>query len=564
MKHLLLLHILVIFSIYNNIFCQNLVIIPDTLSGSLINLTLATGIREFYSGSLTKTLGYNGSYLGKTLILYKGQKVKLNVFNGLQEPTSTHWHGLHVAPHNDGSPHTVIDPGTSWTPEFTVMDKAGTYWYHPHLHGRTLKQVVKGAAGMIIVRDEEEANLGLPRTYGLDDIPLIFQFQTFDFDKQIVESDAVDNAILVNGTLNGEIVCPAQMVRLRLLNASSHRIFRFGFENNMPFSQIASDAGLLNVPVQMTRLNLGSGERAEIILDLSAHLGKSIKLKTFGNELNVGYPGGPNLMGMQAGPLDNKTNDILTIVVREKLANAITTIPQQLTTNEILSQTNSSNRSINFTAQPMMSMDNFYINNAKFDAGVINFKTKLNNTEIWTISNQTMMAHPFHIHGNHFYILSINGQPPPENMKGRKDVVLVPPFNGIVKLITMFKDFSDDMIPYMYHCHILSHEDNGMMGQFLVTDVLSRTNEDKINQKIGFEIRPNPASEIIYLTSKIETVANGHIVVFNSQGKIVYDKPHTLLPAKIIKIDINNWEIGSYIVSFNFQNLKESIVFIKK
>ncbi len=152
---------------------QTTIPIPPALEGTTFDLTLQHGVREFFLGTQTTTIGYNGSYLGPTLVLEKGQTVTLHVNNKLGDTTTTHWHGLHVAAKNDGSPHTPIMADETWSPNFEVMDNAATYWYHPHLHGKTLNQVVKGAAGLIIVRDNEEAALNLPRTYGVDDVPLV-------------------------------------------------------------------------------------------------------------------------------------------------------------------------------------------------------------------------------------------------------------------------------------------------------------------------------------------------------------------------------------------------------
>ena len=378
-------------------FAQTSIPIPDTLVGNVIDLTLKHGTKEFFPGIATQTIGYNGNFLGPTIILQKGQQVTLNLHNQLGDTTTTHWHGLHVAPANDGSPHNPVMDGEIWSPAFTVMDKAATYWYHPHLHGKTLNQVVKGAAGFIIVRDQEEAALNLPRTYGVDDVPLVFQWKTFDAAKQIVEMDEADNEVLANGTLNGSLDLPAQVVRLRLLNGSSHRFFDFGFADNRPFKQIASDDGLLDAPVSMTRLILGSGERAEILVDLSGMQGSTLKLRQYGTQLPQGYPGGTMMMGGMMGPKDNTDFDLLIIHVVAPTANAVTTIPTTLTTNTAWSQAGASTRSFGFSAQPMMSMTNFFINGLKFDMETVNFTTQLGKTEIWNITNQTMMAHPFHI-----------------------------------------------------------------------------------------------------------------------------------------------------------------------
>lgn len=445
--------------------------VPTTLTGNNISLMLQNGTTQFYTGFNTVTNGYNGNYLGPTLILQKNQSVTMDVMNMLGDTTTTHWHGLHVAPINDGSPHNVILNGATWSPSFTVMDKAATYWYHPHLHGKTMKQVVKGAAGFIIVKDSVEAAITLPRTYGTDDFPIAFQFQTFNTTtKQIVIDDELDNAILINGVIEPYLNLPAQVVRLRLLNASSHRFINFGFSNNKTFKQIASDAGLLNSPASLTKLQLGSGERAEILVDLTGLQGTSFYIEQFGTSLPAGYPGGPpDAMGMATlGPLDNKNFNLIKLNIVAPTASPITTTPTTLTTNTAWSPTGATTRTFAITGSPAMSMTNFLINGGKYDEAVTNFSTTQNNIEVWNITNASMMPHPFHIHGNHFYVLSVNGATPAANLRGRKDVVVVPPNNGSAKIIIKYEDFADSTMPYMYHCHILSHEDNGMMGQFKV------------------------------------------------------------------------------------------------
>ncbi len=518
--HLLVLILFTISLLKLELNAQNLIPIPDTLSGNPIHLIIKEGEKQFFSGINTTTIGYNGNYLGPTLILNKGQKLSLHVVNELYDTTTTHWHGLHISPKNDGSPHNPILPGQTWNPSFTVMDNASTYWYHPHLHGKTFQQVIKGAAGLIIVRDSEEAKLILPRTYGIDDIPLILQFQTIDpATKQIVLNDEMDNTMMVNGTLNPMVNCPAQIVRLRILNASSHRVFRIGFKDGRTFYQVASDGGLLNAPVAMAKLNLGNGERAEILVDFSGQEGKSFYIQQFGNELPLGFMGGPSMMGMQLGPLDNKTFDLLKINVTSRTPNAITSIPQNLTTNKTIPESGAVTRTIRLTAQPMMSTTNFFINSVKFDEDVINFSVKQEDVEIWTITNQTMMAHPFHIHGNPFYILSISGSAPPANMQGKKDVVMIPPMNGSVRLITKYSDFSDPYIPYMYHCHILTHEDNGMMGQFLVTqNTTTKTNELKAN---GYKVWPVPTAGPLSIVNNDLSINIEDIQLYDPFGRIV-------------------------------------------
>ncbi len=524
---------------------QTLISIPDTLSGASIDLTLETGSRTFFPGTQTATIGYNGAYLGPTLILQKGQTATLHVHNQLGDTTTTHWHGLHVAPKNDGSPHTMIMAGETWSPTFPVMDPAAMYWYHPHLHGKTMQQVLKGAAGLIIVRDAAEAALNLPRTYGVDDIPLVFQFQTFNNQKQIVLNDELDNTVLVNGTVNGMVNAPAQVVRLRLLNASSHRVFRFGFADGKAFQQIGGDGGLLNAPVPLSRLTLGPGERAEILVDFAGLAGQTFSLKTFGNELPQGFPGGPAMMGMSLGPLDNTNFQVLQINVMPPTANPVTTIPTALINNTVWPSAGAGLRSFGLTAQPMMSMTNFFINGLKFNLETVNFSIELGKTEVWTITNQTMMAHPFHVHGNSFYILEKNGTTPPANERGRKDVVLVPPMNGSVKIIMKFEDFADAEIPFMYHCHILSHEDNGMMGQFVVKAPASGTVE-LVSGKLG--IYPNPAREIIFFDLGEVSSTGVRCQVTDALGRVVLEQQVQISNGRG-SIETGGLPSGSYAVS---------------
>ncbi|MFM7902232.1 MAG: multicopper oxidase family protein, partial [Bacteroidota bacterium] len=194
-------------------------------------------------------IGVNGDYLGPTLLLNQGDLVQMQVTNNIADTTTIHWHGMHVPAQADGGPHITILPGATWTPTFEVRDRAATHWYHPHLHMKTAEHVTKGAAGFIIVRDFVEAGIVLPRNYGVDDLPLAIQTRAFDASKQFIVESALDSVVLVNGTKNPFKSLRANVIRLRLLNAATERSFNFGFSNNMPFSVIASDGGLLTNPV---------------------------------------------------------------------------------------------------------------------------------------------------------------------------------------------------------------------------------------------------------------------------------------------------------------------------
>lgn len=479
---------------------QNSLFIPDTLSGASITLTLQSDSTSFFSGAKTATLGANGAILGPTLFLHHGDPVQLNVINQLMDTTTIHWHGLHVAPENDGGPHTYILPNGTWSPSFTPLDRAATFWYHPHLHHMTDMHVSKGIAGMIIMRDSAERALPLPRTYGVDDIPLVVQTKDFNANNQIVVHSNSDDVVMVNATINPTVSLPANVVRLRLLNGSSQRTFQFGFSSNLTFFQIASDGGLLGSPVSLTRLPLAPGERAEILVDLTSLNGQSVQLMSYANELangiygatNPGMGAGMTLTGYNPNPLNGTAFQVLDIQVGAALSNGITSIPSALVpVNSLAGSTANQVRTLTFspTAMGMNQLNGtFRINGATFQMGVINETVPLNNIEIWQLSNQSGIAHPFHIHDVQFNIISRNGATPPLNEQGWKDVVLVKPMET-VQFITKFEDFANDSIPYMYHCHLLTHEDGGMMGQFIVQNTIS---VDESPAGINFQVYPNP------------------------------------------------------------------------
>lgn len=493
------------------ISAQNPLFIPPTMSGTDFQLNVQAGTQSFFNGWNTPTYGVNDDFLSPTLFFNKGDTVSLHVYNGINAITTMHWHGLHVPANDDGGPHQIIQQGATWDATFKVMNDAATYWYHPHGAGKTDIQISKGLAGLIIVRDSIEASLDLPRTYGIDDFPLIVQSKAFDVLYQIAIATDLDTVIMVNGTMNPYLDVPAQVIRLRLLNASSLRNYDFGFSNNVSFYQIATDGGLLNTPIALTRLRLAPGERAEILVDVSSMQGQTIYLKNFGNELEHGIYGADSVGSAtisipeyHLNPLNGTEFNLLKINILAPTATPITSIPSSL--NSMISL-NESDASITrtFLLAPQDTIDSqemvegpFTINGVQFNMNTINEITYKNTTEIWKIDNQTLIAHPFHIHDVQFFILDENGNIPPLNEQGKKDVVVVMP-QEIVRVIMKFEDFTNDTIPYMYHCHMLHHEDDGMMGSFIVRDSLSVGIENLELQQL--ELFPNPANK--YLEVKL-------------------------------------------------------------
>ncbi|MEI7801923.1 MAG: multicopper oxidase domain-containing protein [Bacteroidota bacterium] len=491
-------------------FGQNQLIIPPALTGTTFNLNIQNGTTQFYPGINTPTYGINEALLATTLIVNNGDWITMNVTNSLTgngNSTTIHWHGLHAPAMDDGGPHQIILQGTTWSPHFQILNSAGTFWYHPHGQGKTDLHVSKGIAGVIIVKDNEEAALTLPRNYGVDDFPIIVQTKAFDILHQIAISTEEDTAVMVNGTVHPYLDATSQVIRFRLLNGSSMRTYNFGFTANKTFKMIPSDGGLLDSAITLTRIRLSPGERAEILLDLQGMMGDTIFLNSYSSELPNGIYGAATVTGMMGGtipdynlnPLNGADFGLLQINIGAQTTNAITTTPTNLITNIPWTGFTVS-RTFTLDADTMMSAQGqvagpFNINGVHFDMNVINVTTYLNSTEKWRVTNNTGIAHPFHIHDMHFYILNINGGAVPNYERGKKDVVLVMPMQ-YVDFITKFEDFADDSVPYMYHCHLLHHEDDGMMGSFRVINT-TNTSIAGFNENSNWKIYPNPASTIL-------------------------------------------------------------------
>lgn len=469
--------------------------IPPLLTGEAragvthYTLQAQRGTRQFLPGLTTPTLGINGDYLGPTLRLRRGDNVSLQVGNRIGEPTTLHWHGLHVPVDADGGPHQVIADGATWEPTFSVMQPGGTFWYHSHQLGQTGAQVYRGLAGMIIIEDEESRQDGLPSTYGVDDIPLVIQDRAFNTDGSFryvgmhrdVMTGLFGDTILINGTLSPEFSPSTTKVRFRLLNASNARTYTLAFSDRRAFELIASDGGLLEAPVALTTLELAPAERAEIVVDFSGR--QPVDLVS--QPMAADSPSQTTGMMRNMHPMNNEAFHLLSLRPQTSLQQS-PVLPAHLTELERLQPVDAvTERRLVLSMAMGMGMGrgagggspgrgmmgggaSFFINGEAMDMNVINQRVVTGTTEIWELMNDSMMMHPFHIHHGQFQVLSRNGQPPAPHESGNKDTVKVGP-GETVRFIMRFEHFSDAVQPYMYHCHILEHEDNGMMGQFIVS-----------------------------------------------------------------------------------------------
>ncbi len=425
-------------------------LIPDLLEPTFdgegvahYDLTVGKSRQDYRQTALTDTYSYNGlPVLGPTLRLRTGDSVVISVTNELDEVTTTHWHGADVPAEDDGGPHSLIEPGTTWVADFDVIQPASTLWYHPHAHGSTAEHVYRGAAGLIIIEDDNPAATALPATYGVDDIPVIIQDRDFteygqlDFAIDAGGRGNQDRTLTVNGAINPYVEVPRGLVRLRLLNASQARTYNLSFEG-AEMIKIASDGGYLDSPVVLDETMIAPGDRSEIIIDVGESSAALVD-DTFGRVLELR----PNGIVSSAGPL-----------------------PDRLTT---IDRSSESEITVDRSFHMDRIGDGWGINGVQMDMSRINELVRFGNVERWTITAETG-RHVFHVHQTQFQVLSINGEPPQPEEAGWEDSIFVDPGREIV-IAARFNSYADNDTPYMYHCHILDHEDLGMMGQFLVVD----------------------------------------------------------------------------------------------
>ena len=459
--------------------------IPPVVDGSRgrpIDLRIRSGTWSFQRGVRTPTLGFSQDYLGPTIRTRQHSELDLRYRNTLTESVAVHGHGLHVPGEVDGGPQLAIEPGADWQPGLSIVQPAATCWYHSHTHGKTGEQTYRGLAGLIIIDDEVADSLPLPRRYGVDDLPIVIQDRTFDEQGRLVYSlhDAdedgwLGDTIVINGAVAPVANVPAGKVRLRLLNGANARFYIVTFADNRTFHKIASDGGLLEAPVPLTMMEMSPGERCEIVIDMAD--GKTAGLLTlFEDEFDDDEEGVlgslSNLFGRSEAALPPPS---LTLTVDNALAANTAPLPERLAAI-VRPQPQEIVRTRDF----MLGMNNgdgdddgghgamdMTINGAAMDMNVINERIERGVWERWRIRSD-QGAHPFHVHGCSFLIERMEGETALPDQRGWKDIVVVDD-DDWSEIVVRFDHPATEQYPYMYHCHILEHEDRGMMGQFTVS-----------------------------------------------------------------------------------------------
>jgi blue copper oxidase len=477
------------------------------------------------------------SYLAPILRLRTGQKVRINLKNELAEETIIHWHGLIMPPAMDGHPVDAIGPGQTYVYEFEVKNRAGTYWFHPHPHERTAFQAYMGLAGLLLITDAEEAALALPA--GDMDVPLVIQDRSFDTDNQLVylhdpmaDMGVMDHGaaqepasmqatmgflgerILVNGRPDFVLPVATGSYRLRLLNGSNARIYKLAWSNSAPLTVIATDGGLLAQPVQRDYVTLSPGERVELWADFSQMaVGEAVKLQSLAF---TGVEAGMFLDGMRMEMEETATLpngapfDVLTVRV-DRAEAEILTLPTRLAPLERLQAEDALNATQPRPFALGMAGGTWLLNGKSFIMAEVNEDetVALGSLEVWEFINElnTMgmvlgsqghlghaqaghtgemsmpgeaidfMAHPMHVHGVQFQVLSRQIDPAYAQDwntlsggfvdEGWKDTVLVMPGER-VRIALRFADYAGR---YLVHCHNLEHENLGMMRNFRVVPV---------------------------------------------------------------------------------------------
>ena len=425
-----------------------------------VTLTAAPTRLSLVPGATTEVFAYNGQFPGPTLEFREGDHVTVHFRNELPEPTTIHWHGLHLPFTSDGSPFHPVAPGETYDYVFTIRPgTAGTYWYHPHPHHRTGYQIAKGLYGALIVRAPDDPLRAFPEKLIVISDNRFAAANAIDLPASLSPAGVVDrengregDIVFVNGAVMPTISIRAgEVQRWRVINASAARVYRLALPGHR-LLHVGSDGGLFERPVEVDEILVANAERVELLVR------------------GTGAPGDRTVL--QALPYDRyipqtrpttwkETRALLALHYTAQPPTHTATIPAVLRPIPVLDTTHA-------TARRLMVLTQGMINGQLMDHHRVDVAARLEATEIWEIENLVGMDHPFHLHGFQFQVLDRNGVPEP--FRAWKDVVNVSK-HGTARFIVRYASFPGK---WMFHCHILDHEDHGMMGILEVTKAPER------------------------------------------------------------------------------------------
>ena len=428
---------------------------PNDLGIAGSQLLAGPGVASIAEDETASAWLFNGSLPGPTFRARRGDTLRVDLANGLADPTIVHWHGVLVPDEADGHPRSAIGSGGTYAYEFPIIQRAGTYWYHPHAHLRTAEQVHRGLAGFFIVSDDEENALGLPT--GEREILLLLQ----DRDPAASEALAYEPTAtdLHDGMLRGTpfgngVRTPALDVaggcyRFRVLNASHARVYRIGLDSGAPLTIIGNDGGLLPAATQSASIWLGVGERTDFLIDFAGmRPGSRAMLRSLSFE--AAEPGRKFPQGIAM--------DLLELHRTSESAPRIPLLPAVLSQIAPLGAAGAARR---FEFRTSLGAEMHRINGATFDMDRVDVTVPFGEVERWTFHNESTLPHPVHLHGTQFQVTArIGGRAtvlPYEG--GWKDTALLMPGETVEALVR----FDAYRGLFLLHCHNLQHEDLGMM-----------------------------------------------------------------------------------------------------
>ncbi len=467
---------------------------PLTLNARSTTLPL---IQNKQSPFLIYAAQYGGKAYQNPIIRIKhGKQFNARLQNDLTEPTIIHWHGLHLPGVMDGHPRNTIAVGGYYDYAFPVTNRGGMYWYHTHAHNLTAKQAYFGLAGLFMVEDEDEAVLRntLQLAPGVTELPLLIQDKQFNSAGELSYGSnpmqqmmgQLGDTILVNLTPQPQLDITNRLYRFRILNGSNSRIYKLAFIHRgkmLPYAIIGTDAGLLDRPYTAQEVFLAPAERVDILFDASRlRSGDEVLLKSLAFDAMQGMMGGKGggMGGMRGSSLALGAEfEIMKLAVTRQDAATPSVPPRQLSTIARIDTRGAAVRNISLTMQRMR----WLINGESFEMDRYPILSRSNTIELWDIQNAKMsMPHPMHMHGFSFQIVSRQNSPGQvrklaQDASGRlitdlgwKDTILVWP-GETVRIATDFTNtYKGDQL-YLFHCHNLEHEDQGMMVNHRVTAV---------------------------------------------------------------------------------------------
>ena len=414
-----------------------------------VNLTAAVTRLSLQPGVTSEVFAYNGHVPGPTLDVREGDHVLIHFKNNLPEATTVHWHGIHLPFESDGSPFHPIQPGESHDYAFTVRSgSAGTYWYHPHPDRRTGFAIGKGLFGAIVVHAAADPLPAMNEKLLVLSDNRFLTDGTIDFPDPASHHGGIDEengregpVLFVNGQVMPTIsIRSGEIQRWRVINSSAGRIFRIALAGQTML-QVGTDGGLFEKPLEVRELILATGERAELLVKGGVP-GSHVMLQ------NLPY----DRYSPHTRPTDwSVTRDLLTVATSNEPAIVAPNIPRSLRKVVPLDTTK-------VTAVRTIVFGQGIINGHTMDMARVDVSTRVGATEIWEIANIVGMDHPFHLHGFQFQVLDRDGVAEP--FVAWKDMLNIPR-HSTARIIVRYDDYPGK---WMFHCHILDHEDHGMMG----------------------------------------------------------------------------------------------------